>query len=86
MGLTVTDAFNIVRLPHRGPHPYEYHEWVEENIELINANIAIRVANDELSPAEAQAEFLLMFETNITNRILLDPTIFRKAYWDCYRT
>lgn len=74
-GLSVTDTtLNVIAVPHRGPHPKEYHQWVMDNVE-----IADQVANGDV------ATFRSLFKQWISDRIEADPTITRLAYWKCRR-
>ncbi len=77
LDLSVADsarAWNVYLMRHRGPHPVEYHTWVYENAKL--AATTAGVSNT--------ADFLAYFDQWVTQRVLADPTIVRKAYWECY--
>jgi hypothetical protein len=70
--LGIESGFNKVVIPHEGPHPAKYHEWVRDNIREI----------DEVAKLDTN-EFLRLFDERITQQILLDPTIVLKDYWSC---
>jgi hypothetical protein len=77
-GLSVSDsarAWNVFLIPHLGPHPAGYHQWV-----LDNMNEASRVAGTD------KDEFLRLFNEWVVDVVEADPTIVRKAYWECYPT
>jgi hypothetical protein len=73
-GLDLQSSINLVLIPHLGPHPREYHEWVYEN--LLEAD---QVADGDVPT------FVGLFQQWIVNVIVDDPTIVRLAYWKCYR-
>jgi hypothetical protein len=76
-GLSVTDgprAWNVYLMPHVGPHPPEYHQWVLDNVRQAD-----RIADGDLST------FLTLFDEWVVQKVLADPTIVRVAYWKCYR-
>jgi len=78
LSLSVEDsarAWNVFPIPHRGPHPVEYHQWVLENFEL-----AAKTAGHGNS-----AEFASLFRKWVVDRVKADPTIVRDAYWKCRR-
>ena len=78
LGLDVADparSWNVYQVPHVGPHPAEYHQWVYENMEL--AARAAGYGNTE--------EFKALFREWVVDRVRADPTIVRVAYWKCYR-
>ena len=62
-------------MPHRGPHPKEYHQWVLDNMEYI----------DEVAQGDATT-FKALFKQWVTDVVENDPTIVRVAYWKCRRT
>lgn len=79
VGLSLNDAvhaWNVHRMPHRGPHPAEYHQWVYENLQKIAREI-------DIGDTEA---FIEKFNRYIVEPTLSDPTIVRVAYWKCYRS
>ncbi len=71
-GLTVESDFNKVVIPHQGPHPLKYHQWVLANLEQID----ILAAGDT-------SLFQELFAENVTNEILSDPSIVLSGYWEC---
>lgn len=71
--LSAHESFNLVVIPHQGPHPTEYHEWVRDKLIEID---------DE---ATSKAEFLQLFDERITRAVLTDPSIVLDDYWECYR-
>lgn len=76
--LTVADptlSWNVYLMPHRGPHPGEYHQWVYENMELAAETAGYGNA----------VEFEALFDRWVVQRVLNDPTIVRVAYWKCHR-
>ena len=70
-----TRSWNVFHMPHRGPHPVEYHQWVYESMELAAKTAGY--GNTE--------EFLGLFDRWVVQRVLDDPTIVRVAYWKCHR-
>lgn len=77
-GLSVSDsarAWNVFLIPHLGPHPAGNHQWV-----LDNMNRASQVAGTD------KDEFLRLFNKWVVDVVKADPTIVRKAYWECYST
>lgn len=76
-GLSVENGtdWNVLRIPHRGPHPAEYHQWVLDNMQLIH----------EIAQGDV-ATFKSLFEQWVTNVVRDDETIVRVAYWKCHRT
>jgi hypothetical protein len=78
LDLDVIDAagiWNVVPMPHRGPHPKEYHDWVMTNFQ--NAAAQAGVGNTR--------GFLDLFNSWIVDTVTNDPTIVRVAYWKCHR-
>jgi hypothetical protein len=76
-GLDVIDStaeWNVFTMPHRGPHPAEYHTWVLQN--MINIDIVADGDRDT---------FIQLFRTRVVDVVIEDPTITRVAYWECYR-
>jgi len=76
-GLSLEDAvrtWNVIAVPHRGPHPAEYHRWVQANLELAND-----VADGDVGAFKA------LFKQWVVDRVEADPTITRLAYWKCRR-
>lgn len=76
-GLTVEDLgrdWNVIAVPHRGPHPAEYHRWVMQNLVLAD-----QIADGDPSLLK------MLFRTWVADRVEADPTITRLAYWKCRR-
>lgn len=76
-GLSTADTnrlWNVVRMPHRGPHPREYHDWVYANMERA----------DSIAQGDVDT-FLDLFARWVRDVVVQDPTIVRVAYWKCYR-
>jgi hypothetical protein len=76
-GLTVEDLsreWNVIAVPHRGPHPVEYHRWVMNNLRLA----------DQIADGDA-AVLKDLFRNWVGDRVEADPTITRLAYWKCRR-
>lgn len=74
-GLSINDsakAWNLVRIPHRGPHPAGYHQWVLDN--MLEAD---RVANGDV------VEFKRLFTAWVVDVVKNDPSIVRHSYWNC---
>ncbi|PFG36063.1 A nuclease family of the HNH/ENDO VII superfamily with conserved AHH [Flavimobilis soli] len=80
-GLSVLDAaqaWNVYRIKHAGPHPWNYHDWVWQNM-----RVASKLASEEVSPESRRARFTLEFERLVVHVVHEDPTIVRAAYWKC---
>lgn len=76
-GLDVEDAaraWNVFQIPHRGPHPQEYHQWALDNMQEAD-----RQAQGDV------AVFKSLFNAWVVDVVKEDPTIVRLAYWKCYR-
>ena len=76
-GLSLEDtarAWNVVQIPHRGPHPVEYHRWVLQNMYLA----------DQVADGDA-IRFKQLFQEWVADRVIADPTLTRLAYWKCRR-
>ncbi|UZN02683.1 AHH domain-containing protein [Cellulomonas sp. S1-8] len=74
-GLSIDDAakaWNLVQIPHRGPHPVGYHQWVLNN--LIKAD---KVADGDV------VEFKRLFTAWVVDVVKADPSIVRHSYWNC---
>ncbi len=61
-------------MPHLGPHPAEYHQWVLDNMRVIDG-----IANGDV------ATFKALFRERVLEVVEADPTIVRVGYWKCYR-
>lgn len=79
-GLSVQDSarsWNVYELPHKGPHPWNYHNWVYG--QMIEADELAQEA-----PVDRQADvFVDEFTSRVVGVVQADPTIFRAAYWRC---
>jgi len=76
-GLDINGAWNVKAIPHRGPHPWSYHNWVLTNVRRASASA-------RLVPAELQADvFRRLFTQYVVDVVERDPTIVRAAYWKC---
>lgn len=77
-GLNVkTGAWNLHSMPHAGPHPWNYHNWVLQRMQAAD-----RIAQ-QFPAAEQSAVFLAEFQRDVTEVVLQDPTVVRAAYWKC---
>lgn len=70
--MTPPRVWNLVRIPHRGPHPAGYHQWVLDN--MLEAD---RVANGNV------VEFKRLFTAWVVDVVKNDPSIVRHSYWNC---
>ncbi|MDN4480386.1 AHH domain-containing protein [Demequina muriae] len=70
----IDDGLNIIVIPHEGPHPAEYHQWVLQNLQMID---------DDANGSEEV--FRELFRTRISDVIRTDPSIVLGAYWRCRR-
>lgn len=80
-GLSVVDsahAWNVHSVPQSGGHPWNYHNWVYQNMELADE------AAQAYPTAQQQDAFLSRFNSWVTQVVLADPTILRAGYWKCY--
>ncbi|HVL98150.1 MAG TPA: AHH domain-containing protein [Egibacteraceae bacterium] len=80
--------WNLINIPHLGPHPTGYHRWVLDNLEAA-ASYANNLTN-ELSPAAPEDVKRLLRERLFRQAwqyvrwtLANDPTIVRKDYWVC---
>ena len=76
-GLSINAAWNVRMMPHRGPHPWSYHNWVMSNV--TRADAEARLAPE----SQRQAVFEQLFKQYVTDVVMSDPTIVRVAYWKC---
>ncbi len=70
-GLDLDGAWNKELLPHRGRHPYKYHDWVLDNMKK-----ASRKAGKDVD------EFLKLFEKTVKKPIRENPELLRKSGWE----
>lgn len=68
--LDLNGDWNIRRLPHRGRHPNNYHQWVLENIREIN-----KMSNMN------QTEFIRLFQEKVIIPVSNNPEMLYKRYW-----
>ena len=69
--LDLNGDWNIRRLPHRGRHPNNYHQWVLENIREIN-----KMSNMN------QTEFIRLFQEKVIIPVSNNPDMLYKRYWE----
>ena len=70
-GLDLGDDWNKVSLPHLGRHPDAYHQWVLEQLELI----------DQIAKGDREL-FLELFEKRVKLQVLEHPEMLLKAFWE----
>ena len=70
-------AWNLHSMPHAGPHPWNYHNWVLERMQEAD-ELAQRAPADE-----QMGVFLDEFQRRVVDVVLADPTVVRAAYWKC---
>ncbi|GEL96408.1 hypothetical protein CCO02nite_30660 [Cellulomonas composti] len=76
-GLDINSSVNVYSIRHRGPHPWNYHNWVE-----VNMRLADRAASE--APTDQQAAvFEALFREYVVEPVQSDSTIVRAAYWKC---
>jgi len=68
--LNLNGSWNKEALPHRGRHPYKYHDWV-----LKRMRIASKKAGKD------QEKFLNLFEKDIKAKVRKNPELLRKSGW-----
>ena len=69
--LDLNGSWNKEALPHRGRHPYKYHDWV-----LKRMRIASKKAGKD------QEKFLNLFEKDIKAKVRKNPELLRKSGWE----
>ena len=69
--LDLNGSWNKEALPHRGRHPYKYHDWV-----LKRMRIASKKAGKD------QEKFLNLFEKDIKAEVRKNPELLRKSGWE----
>lgn len=57
-------------MPHRGRHPNAYHEWILEQMQII----------DQM-PNMNQMEFIRQFNIRIKQPVISQPFMLRKDFW-----
>lgn len=68
--LNLNGSWNKEALPHRGRHPYKYHEWV-----LTEMKDASKAAG------KSKKKFLKLFEENVKKEVRKNPELLRKSGW-----
>jgi len=69
--LNLNGSWNKEALPHRGRHPYKYHEWV-----LTEMKDASKAAG------KSKKKFLKLFEENVKKEVRKNPELLRKSGWE----
>lgn len=69
-------------LRHRGAHPWNYHNWVFENMELADET-AFATYPDPADIELRKALFLELFDRWVSEVVRKDPSIVKVAYWKC---
>ena len=69
-GLDLDGTWNKVTMRHRGPHPREYHEWVEQMMERADAE----AAGD-------RQRFIQLFKKYLEEPLVQDPRMLNWRYW-----
>lgn len=84
-GLSLQDEWNYLSsnpIRHQGRHPWNYHNWVYENMTL--ADDAAGVSYPDPADAELRRSmFLDLFRRWVYDVVKADPTITRAGYWKC---
>jgi hypothetical protein len=84
-GLDVSDPsgqWNLFNMPHQGAHPWNYHNWVYQNMVLAD-EAAWAQYPDQADLDLRKAVFLDLFDKWVVEVALHDPTITRAGYWKC---
>jgi hypothetical protein len=84
-GLDVSDPsgqWNLFNMPHQGAHPWNYHNWVYQNMVLAD-EAAWAQYPDQADLDLRKAVFLDLFDKWVVEVVLHDPTITRAGYWKC---
>jgi len=79
-GLSVRDTagvWNVRTMLHAGPHPWNYHDWVYQN--MIQADQIAQEAEESVR----RDVFLDEFTRTVSDVVAEDPTIVRAQYWKC---
>ena len=73
-GLKLDDLWNKYSMPHRGPHPTEYHQWVySEMMKIVN-----QIGGEGV---EYQEQFIELFKNQVVQTVLNNPQMVRKIFW-----
>lgn len=75
--LAPTRAWNLHSMPHAGPHPWNYHNWVLERMQEADDYA------QQFPTEQRTAAFLAEFQREVVDFALADPTVVRAAYWKC---
>ena len=70
-------AWSVFEMPHKGPHPWNYHNWVYEQMQDADG-----VAQSTPEDLRTQT-FIAEFRQRVVDVVLDDPTVVRAAYWAC---
>jgi hypothetical protein len=68
--LDLNGDWNKAAMPHQGRHPNAYHEWVLDNMKMIDK-----------MPGMNQQNFIKYFNLKIKQPVLNNPQMLRKNYW-----
>jgi hypothetical protein len=69
-------------MPHRGSHPWNYHDWVFQNMELADQAARAQFPADA-DKAQRTSLFVELFEKWVTKVVEKDPTIVKAGCWKC---
>lgn len=68
--LDLNGDWNKQALPHLGRHPNAYHQWVLDQMRIINA-----------MPNMNQQNFIIQFDLMVKQPVIKNPDMLYKAYW-----
>ncbi len=71
--------WNKIAIPHKGNHPYQYHDWVWRNMQKIHQELTA----EGLTGAERAEEFAARFEARVKAPIAADPVAVQHDWWEC---
>lgn len=69
-------------LRHSGSHPWNYHNWVYENMEIADETAFVAYP-DPVDIELRKALFLELFDRWVSQVVRKDPSIVKVAYWKC---
>lgn len=69
-GLNLNENWNTDYLPHQGRHPNMYHEWVLDQMRIIDK-----------MPNMNQYEFVNQFNIRVKQTIINNPEMLSKSFW-----
>lgn len=69
-GLDFDGDWNKAKLPHRGRHPKEYHEWTYGRMVEINE-----------MPNMNQQQFIKQFKLRVIKPVINNPWMLKKSFW-----